>query len=49
MMSDTTYPSLALKPAAAARGSLVRELIAAIPLFIFITAIRKAMLQPSRR
>ena len=48
-MSTTTYPSLALQPAAAARGGLLRELIAAIPLCIFVTAIREAMLQPRRR
>ncbi len=48
-MSNTTYPSLALNPAPAARGSLMRELLAAIPLYIFVTGIRKAMLQPSRR
>jgi hypothetical protein len=48
-MSTTTYPSLALNPTPAARGSLMRELIAAIPLCIFVAGIRKAMLQPRRR
>ena len=48
-MSNTTHPSLVLKRPAASRGNLLRELITATPLYIFVTGIRKAMLRPSRR
>lgn len=48
-MSNPTYSSQAFKPAVAPRSTLLGELFAATPLYIFVTALKIALQQPGRR
>ena len=45
MVSNTTYPSLRLKPATPVALDLLRDLFKATPLYIFATALKDARAQ----
>jgi hypothetical protein len=47
-VSNPTYSSQAFKQAVAPRTTLLGELFAATPLYIFVTGLKKALQQPGR-
>ena len=48
-MSNTTYPSLPVKPVASVALDLLRELFKATPLYIFVTAAKSAFGKTTQR